>query len=69
MKSIKGLKQEEIRHSNTYCSQCGADYMVENLAWSTDCNIKTCEEPLWNKATEGLAGMFLLESGGFGTQD
>ena len=49
---------------NRYYAQYGSDYSVENLAWSGDRLLNTCEEPLRNKILEGLVGVEMMEMGG-----
>ena len=36
---------------------------MENLSWSTDMVLKTCEESLKDKVREGLVGVSEMESG------
>ena len=38
--------------------------MVENLSWSSDRILNTCEDSLRDKVREGLVGVSALESGG-----
>ena len=64
LKHYKGIGEEEVRVSNRYYAQYGADYAVENLAWSGDRILNTCEEPLRNKILEGLVGVDAMEMGG-----
>jgi hypothetical protein len=46
---FKLVDETTIRRSNTYYAQYGAEYTVENLSWSTDHILNTCEEPLRDK--------------------
>ena len=46
LRIYKGISEEDIRVSNRYYSQYGSCYSVENLAWSNDRLLNTCEEPL-----------------------
>ena len=64
LKNFKGIGEEEVRVSNQYYSQYGLEYSVENLAWSNDRLLNTCEEPLRNKILEGLVGVDAMELGG-----
>ena len=48
---------------NRYYSQYGSDYLVENLAWTHDRLLNTCEEPLCNEILEGLVGVDAMEIG------
>ena len=63
-KNFKGIREEEVRVSNRYYSQYGLDYSVENLAWSNNHLLNTCEKPLQNKILKGLVGVNAMELGG-----
>ena len=64
LKNFKGIGEEEVRASNSYYARYGSVYSVENLAWSNDRLLNTCEEPLRNKILEGLVGVDPIELGG-----
>ena len=64
IKSFKDLDEPTIRRSNDYYAKYGADYLVENLAWSANRILNTCEDSLRDKVREGLVGVSDLESGG-----
>jgi len=53
-----------VRRSNRYYLEYGVDYLVENLAWSADRILQTCEDPLCNKILEGMVGVSVLELDG-----
>ena len=59
--NYKRIEEEEVKMSNQYYSTYGSDYSVENLAWSNNHILNTCEEPLKNKILEGLMGVDVLE--------
>jgi len=63
LKNFKGITNEEVRISNRYYSQYGPEYPVENLEWSNDRLLNTCEEPLWKKILEGMVGVSTMEMG------
>ena len=42
----------------------GSGYLIDNLAWSNDNVLNTCEEPLKSNILEGLVGVDALELGG-----
>ena len=64
LKRHKGISEDAFRASNWYYSEYGVEYSVENLAWSADRILKTCEEPLRNKIQGGIVGVSPMESGG-----
>jgi len=65
IKPVDLLKNEDtVRVSNRYCSRFGAEYSVENLAWSASRILQTCEESLRNKILKGIVGISLMESSG-----
>ena len=49
IKSFMTNDETKVRKSNVYCVMFGEDGSVENLAWSLDCILSTCEEPLRDK--------------------
>ena len=64
LKNYKGINEEDVRTSNPYYSQYRSDYSVENLAWTNDRLLNTCEEPLRNKILERLVGVNAMEIDG-----
>ena len=64
IKNVKDPDESTIRLSNAYYAQFGADYSVENLAWSADRILNTCDNALRDKVREGLVGVSELESEG-----
>ena len=60
----KDVSVEDVRASNSYYSRWGADYVVENLQWSEDRILGTCEVALKGKLREGLTGVPSMEKGG-----
>lgn len=53
-----------IRRSSAYYARYGAQYTVKKLAWSGDCILDTCNNPLRDKIREGLIDVSSLELGG-----
>ena len=45
----KDVSVEDVRASNSYYLRWGADYVVENLQWSEDRILGTCEVTLQEK--------------------
>ena len=64
IKSFKDIDEATIKRSNSYYARYGADCLVENLSWSSDQILNTCDESLRDKVREGLVGVSALESGG-----
>ena len=64
LKNYKGITEDEVRTSNRYYSQYRSDYLVENLAWTNDRLLNTCEEPFCNKILEALVGVDAMKIGG-----
>jgi len=62
--SLKNLDDASIRMSNRYYADYGALFTVENLSWSADRILQTCDETLRDKVREGLVGVSTLEGGG-----
>ena len=60
----KDVSVEDVRATNSYYSRWGADYVVENLQWSEDRCLGTCEVALKSKVREGLTGVPSMEKGG-----
>ena len=63
-KSCQDLDNIAIRISNWYYIMYGSDASVENLAWSADRIMNTCEDALKENIREGLVGVSRLEAGG-----
>ena len=61
LKNYKGIGKEEVRVLNRYYFHYGSDYSMENLAWSNDQLLNTCEEPLRNKIVERCVGVDTME--------
>ena len=53
-----------IRLSNSCYEKYGASWSVENLSWSGDYILNTCEDSFRDKVREGLVGASEMESGG-----
>ena len=64
MHHLKKVNKSEVRLSNRCYNQYGTEATVENLVWSADRIIDTCDDNLSNKVWEGLVGVSPLESGG-----
>ena len=64
VKSFKDIDELTIHHSNAYYAKYGATWSVENLAWSTDMVLNTCEDSLKDKVREELVGVPEMELGG-----
>ena len=64
MHHFKKVDESEVRLSNRYYNQYGTEATVENLAWSADRILDTCDDNLRDKVREGLVGVPPLESGG-----
>ena len=64
IKSFKDIDEATMRRSNAYYEKYGATWLVENLAWSTDMVLNTCEDSLKDKVWEGLVGVSEMELGG-----
>lgn len=64
MHHFKKVDKSEVRLSNRYYNQYGTEATVENLAWSADRILDTCDDNLHDKVREGLVGVPPLESGG-----
>ena len=62
LKNYKDIDKETVRVSNRYYSRFGEEYLVENLLWSSDRILQTCEEPLRNKILEGIVGISPMDS-------
>ena len=61
---FKGFKTHDkiaVRKSNTYYVMYREDRSVENLAWSSDRILNTCEERLRNTIREGLVSVSPLQ--------
>jgi len=61
--SFKAVDTMTILLPNRYHAQYGADYTVENLTWSAENILATCEEFLRNKIRKQLIGVSPLEQG------
>ena len=61
---FQSLEESTIRQSNSYYAQYGAVHTVENLSWTKDKLLESCEEPLRDKLREGLVGVSSIEKGG-----
>ena len=64
IKSFKDIDEATIKRSNSYYARYGADWSAENMSWSSDRILNTCEDLLRDKARKGLVGVSALESGG-----
>ena len=62
--SFQDLDVSAIRQSNRYYAMYGSPASVENLSWSGERCLETCEESLKDKIREQLVGVSALESGG-----
>ena len=56
----KDIKKVRVRASNRYYMEYSSVYLVENLAWTTDRIIHTCEDPLRNKILDGVVEVSAL---------
>ena len=54
IKSFKDLDETTIKLSNSYYAKYGSSWSVENLSWSSDYILNTCDDSLRDKAREGL---------------
>lgn len=63
IKSFDTLDETTIYLSNAYYVRFEADYLVDNLAWSNDRRLNTCDDTLRDKVREGLVGLSEMESG------
>ena len=63
IKFFRDLDEVTIRPSNAYYVRFGVDYLVGNLAWSSDQCLNTCNDALRDKVREGLVGVSVMESG------
>ena len=61
---FKDVDMDDIKASSRYYSKFGADYVVENLQWSKDRILATCDATLRGKMCEGLTEISGLEQGG-----
>jgi len=61
---FRDVDVDDIKASNRYYSNFGADYVVENFQWSEDRILATCDATLRGKMREGLTGISGLERGG-----
>ena len=64
IQSFKNVDEATIKRSNSYYARYGASWSVENLSWSADYILNTCEDSLRDKVREGLVGVNELENGG-----
>lgn len=64
IKSFKDVDETTIRWIIAYYARYRATWLVENLLWSTDMVLNTCEESLKDKVCEGLVGVLEMEIGG-----
>ena len=62
--SFQDVNESTIRQSNRYYAMYGSPSTVENLSWSGDRCLETCEDNLKDKVREQLVGVSALESGG-----
>ena len=62
--TFQDLTEDNIKQSNRYYAMYGSKETVENLAWSADRMLGTCEEDLRDKVREQQVGVSSLESGG-----
>ena len=58
------MDHTEIRLSNRYYDMYGSDATMENLTWSTDRILITCEDYFRDKVRKLLVGVLSLETGG-----
>ena len=63
LKSFQYLSESSIR-SNKYCAMFGSDATVENLLWSQDRILNSCQEPIRDKVRESIVEMSTLKMGG-----
>ena len=64
LKAFQDLSKTEICQSNNHYAMFGTDATVENISWSQDSIINSCEESLIEKVRESMVGMSTLEMGG-----
>ena len=64
IKSFKDVEESTIKRSNCYYAKYGALWSVENLSWSSDYILNSCEDSLRDKVREGLVGVSTMECGG-----
>ena len=64
IQSFKDVDEATIKRLNSYYARHGASWSVENLSWSADYILNTCEDSLRDKVREGLVGVNELENGG-----
>ena len=62
--SFQDLDETAIRQSNRYYAMYGSPATVENLSWSGERCLETCEDALKDKIREQLVGVSVLENGG-----
>ena len=62
--SFQDLTDDDVRQSNRYYAMYGSKETVENLTWSSDRMLATCEEDLRDKVREQQVVVSSLESGG-----
>jgi len=64
LKSFKEVDIARICQPNRYYDNYGANHMVENLVWSSDQILNTCDGALMDKVIEGLVGIPPLDTSG-----
>ena len=58
------LSEHEVRTSIRYFKRFDKHYVIQNLAWSTDILLKSCEQDLRDKVAERLMLVLEDEKGG-----
>lgn len=64
VKHFQLLDEATICISNSHYAKYGTVYTVENLAWTKEKLLDSCEEPLRDKLREGLVSVLATEKGG-----